>query len=297
MLFGESIPALITPFTKDNSIDENAFIEHIEWQISEGSRGLVPAGTTGESSTLSHEEHCRIIELCVKTAAGRVPVMAGVGSNNTSESIELAQYAQKVGADALLVVIPYYNKPNKKGLLAHFGEIATKVKLPIYVYNNPSRTVIEMDVETMAQLSKTYPNVVGVKDATGRIDLVSEQRLSCGRDFIQLSGEDSSALGFNAHGGVGCISVTANVVPRLCAAFQKATIQGDYRQALEYQDKLMPLHRALFIEPSMCCVKYALSRLGRNMSLIVRSPMVSILEKETMIAIDQALEWAGQCIE
>ncbi|MEG8099356.1 4-hydroxy-tetrahydrodipicolinate synthase [Candidatus Liberibacter brunswickensis] len=293
MLFGESIPALITPFTKGNLIDEDAFIEHVEWQITEGSKGLVPAGTTGESSTLSHEEHCRIIELCVKTSAGRVPVMAGVGSNNTKESIELAKYAQKIGADALLVVIPYYNKPNKKGLLAHFGEIANTVNLPIYIYNNPSRTVIEMDVCTMAKLSKTYPNIVGVKDATGRIELVSEQRLACGSDFIQLSGEDASALGFNAHGGVGCISVTANVVPRFCAEFQRATIQGDYRKALEYQDRLMPLHQALFIESSMCCVKYALSRLGRNISLVVRSPMVSMLEKKTMIAIDKALELVG----
>ncbi|ACT56749.1 4-hydroxy-tetrahydrodipicolinate synthase [Candidatus Liberibacter asiaticus] len=292
-MFRGSIPALITPFTKGNLIDEDAFVEHIEWQITEGSGGLVPAGTTGESSTLSHEEHCRIIELCVKTVASRVPVMAGIGSNNTRESVELAQYAHSIGADALLVVIPYYNKPNRRGLLAHFGEIATTVSSPIYIYNNPSRTVIEMDVDTMAELAATYPNIVGVKDATGKIELVSEQRLSCGFDFIQLSGEDSSALGFNAHGGVGCISVTANVVPRICAEFQQAMIRGDYRQALLYQDKLMPLHQALFMEPAVCCVKYALSRLGRNVSLAVRSPMVSTLEKDTMIAIDQALERLG----
>ncbi|XCE19186.1 4-hydroxy-tetrahydrodipicolinate synthase [Candidatus Liberibacter asiaticus] len=292
-MFRGSIPALITPFTKGNLIDEDAFVEHIEWQITEGSGGLVSAGTTGESSTLSHEEHCRIIELCVKTVASRVPVMAGIGSNNTRESVELAQYAHSIGADALLVVIPYYNKPNRRGLLAHFGEIATTVSSPIYIYNNPSRTVIEMDVDTMAELAATYPNIVGVKDATGKIELVSEQRLSCGFDFIQLSGEDSSALGFNAHGGVGCISVTANVVPRICAEFQQAMIRGDYRQALLYQDKLMPLHQALFMEPAVCCVKYALSRLGRNVSLAVRSPMVSTLEKDTMIAIDQALERLG----
>ncbi|KJZ80759.1 4-hydroxy-tetrahydrodipicolinate synthase [Candidatus Liberibacter solanacearum] len=294
-MFQRSIPALITPFTKDNLIDEDSFVDHIEWQISEGSSGLVPAGTTGESSTLSYEEHCRVVELCVKTAAGRVPVMAGAGSNNTKESIELAQYAQNTGADALLVVVPYYNKPNKKGLLAHFGSIANAVSLPIYIYNNPSRTVIEMDVDTMAELVKTYSNIVGVKDATGRIELASGQRIACGSDFIQLSGDDSSALGFNVHGGVGCISVTANVAPRICAEFQKAISEGDYRQALEYQDKLFPLHQALFIEPSISSVKYALSRLGRNVSLVVRAPMVSILEKETMFAIDQALDHIGLC--
>ncbi|MBL0849190.1 MAG: 4-hydroxy-tetrahydrodipicolinate synthase [Candidatus Liberibacter ctenarytainae] len=293
-MFRGSIPALITPFTKDNFIDENAFSEHIEWQISEGSNGLVPAGTTGEYSTLSHEEHCRVIQLCVRTAAGRVPVMVGAGSNNTKESIDLALYAQDAGADALLVVVPYYNKPLRKGLLAHFGAIANAVKkLPIYIYNNPSRTVIEMSVDTIAELVKTYPNIVGIKDATGRIELVSEQRIACGPDFVQLSGEDASALGFNAHGGVGCISVTANVAPRLCAEFQDVIQKGNYRQALEYQDRLMPLHRALFMEPAVCGVKYALSCLGKNISCLVRSPMVSMLEKDTMVAIDQALEYAG----
>ncbi|MBY7649338.1 MAG: 4-hydroxy-tetrahydrodipicolinate synthase [Candidatus Liberibacter europaeus] len=292
-MFQGSIPALITPFTKDDFIDEDAFFEHIEWQISEGSSGLVTAGTTGESSTLSHEEHCRIVELCVKASAGRIPVMAGAGSNNTKESVELAIHAQNIGADALLVVIPYYNKPNKNGLLEHFGSIARAVNLPIYIYNNPSRTVIEMNVDTMVQLVTTYPNIVGVKDATGKIELVSEYRIACGSDFVQLSGDDPSALGFNAHGGVGCISVTANVSPKLCSELQKATRDGNYCLAREYQDRLMPLHKALLMEPPVCGVKYALSRLGKNISVHVRSPMVSNLEKNTMIAIDQALEHAG----
>ncbi|AHA28289.1 4-hydroxy-tetrahydrodipicolinate synthase [Candidatus Liberibacter americanus] len=291
-MFQGSIPALITPFTKDDLIDEISFCEHIEWQISEGSTGLVPAGTTGEASTLSHEEHCKVVELCVKASAGRVPVMAGAGSNNTKEAIELARHCKNIGADALLVVIPYYNKPNKKGLLEHFGLIATSVDLPIYIYNNPSRTVIEMSTDTMSELAKRHSNIVGVKDATGRIELVSGQRIACGHDFVQLSGEDSSALGFNAHGGIGCISVTANVAPKLCAEFQDATRRGDYSLALEYQDRLMPLHQALFMETSICGVKYALSRLGRNIPIFVRSPMVSSLEKSTIMAIDQALEYA-----
>ncbi|MBA5723900.1 4-hydroxy-tetrahydrodipicolinate synthase [Candidatus Liberibacter sp.] len=292
-MFKGSIPALITPFTKHNHIDEEAFSEHIEWQISEGSNGIVPAGTTGESATLSHKEHYRIVELCVKTVAGRVPVMAGAGSNNTIESIELARHAQNIGADAVLVILPYYNKPNAQGIWEHFSAIAKAVDLPIYIYNNPSRTVVSMDVDTMAKLVKTYPNIVGIKDATGNIALASEQRIACGADFIQLSGEDSSALGFHAHGGVGCISVAANVAPKLCAEFQQAMQRDDYRKALEYQDKLIPLYKALFMEPAVCGVKYALSRLGRKISCRVRLPMVSVLEKDTILAINRALEYAG----
>ena len=227
-----------------------AFAAHVEWQISEGSHGLVPVGTTGESPTLSHAEHKRVVELCIETAAKRVPVIAGAGSNNTTEAVELAQHAEKAGADAVLVVTPYYNKPTQKGLFAHFAAVAESIKLPVVIYNIPGRSVVDMSVETMAALHKAYPSIIGVKDATGKIERVSEQRLSCGAGFVQLSGEDATALGFNAHGGVGCISVTANVAPRLCAQFQEATLAGDYATALDYQDKLMPLHKALFIEPN-----------------------------------------------
>ena len=214
-MFQGSIPALVTPFTDEGGIDEAAFAAHVEWQITEGSSGLVPVGTTGESPTLSHDEHKRVVELCVEVAAKRVPVIAGAGSNNTTEAIELAQHAEAVGADALLVVTPYYNRPTQKGLIAHFGAIADAVSLPIVIYNIPGRSVIDMLPETMGALAKAHSNIVGVKDATGKIERVSEQRLSCGAGFVQLSGEDATALGFNAHGGVGAISVTANVAPRL----------------------------------------------------------------------------------
>lgn len=291
-MFKGSIPALVTPFTATGAVDAEGFVAHVEWQIKEGSSGLVPVGTTGESPTLSHAEHKQVVELCIKAAAGRVPVIAGAGSNNTTEAIELAQHAEKAGANAVLVVTPYYNKPTQKGLFAHYSAIAESVKLPIVIYNIPGRSVVDMSVETMAALAKAYPTIVGVKDATGKIERVSEQRMACGKNFVQLSGEDATALGFNAHGGVGCISVTANVAPRLCAEFQQATLAGDYAKALEYQDKLMPLHKAIFMEPGLCGAKYALNRLGR-MSRAVRSPLLSTLEPATEAAIDAALRHAG----
>ncbi|MCZ4089860.1 4-hydroxy-tetrahydrodipicolinate synthase [Sinorhizobium psoraleae] len=291
-MFKGSIPALVTPFTATGSVDADSFVAHVEWQIKEGSHGLVPVGTTGESPTLSHDEHKKVVELCVEAAARRVPVIAGAGSNNTTEAIELAQHAEKAGADAILVVTPYYNKPTQKGLFAHYAAIAESVKLPIVIYNIPGRSVVDMSVETMAALARAYPTIVGVKDATGKIERVSEQRMACGKEFVQLSGEDATALGFNAHGGVGCISVTANVAPRLCAEFQEATLAGEFAKALEYQDKLMPLHKAIFMEPGLCGAKYALHRLGR-MSRAVRSPLLATLEPGTEEAIDAALRHAG----
>lgn len=291
-MFKGSMPALVTPFTSEGAVDEKAFVEHVEWQIAENSSGLVPVGTTGESPTLSHAEHRRVVELCIETAAKRVPVIAGAGSNNTREAIELAMHAEKAGADAVLVVTPYYNKPTQKGLFAHFAAIAEATKLPIIIYNIPPRSVIDMSPETMGALAKAHKNIVGVKDATGKLERVSEQRISCGTDFIQLSGEDGTALGFNAHGGVGCISVTANVAPRLCAEFQAATAAGDYAKALEYQDRLMPLHKAIFLEPGLCGAKYGLNKL-RGMNRSVRSPLMSTLEPATEAAIDAALRHAG----
>ncbi|MDX0626466.1 4-hydroxy-tetrahydrodipicolinate synthase [Sinorhizobium medicae] len=291
-MFKGSIPALVTPFTAAGSVDADSFVAHVEWQIKEGSHGLVPVGTTGESPTLSHDEHKKVVELCVEASARRVPVIAGAGSNNTIEAVDFAQHAEKAGADAILVVTPYYNKPTQKGLFAHFAAIAESVKLPIVIYNIPGRSVVDMSVETMAALAKAHPTIIGVKDATGKIERVSEQRMACGKAFVQLSGEDATALGFNAHGGVGCISVTANVAPRLCAEFQEATLAGDFGKALEYQDKLMPLHKAIFLEPGVCGAKYALNRLGR-MNRDVRSPLLSALEPATESAIDVALRHAG----
>lgn len=290
-MFRGSFTALVTPFRQDGSLDEKAFAELVEWQIGEGTQGLVPVGTTGESPTLSHAEHRRVVEICVETAKGRVPVIAGAGSNNTNEAIELAQYAEKVGADAVLVVTPYYNKPNQRGLYAHFAAVAKATKLPIFIYNIPPRSIIDMTPETMGKLAHDFRNIVGVKDATAKVDRVTDQRATCGADFIQLSGEDASALGFNAQGGVGCISVTSNVAPRLCAEFQEASLSGDRDRAIELQDRLMPLHRALFIEPNPAGPKYALSRLGR-LENVVRSPMVTI-EAETAARIDAAMKHAG----
>ena len=291
-MFKGSIPALITPFTNTGAVDEEAFARHVEWQIAEGSHGLVPVGTTGESPTLSHAEHKRIVEICIQVAKGRVPVIAGAGSNNTVEAIELAVHAEKSGADGILVVTPYYNKPTQKGLIAHYSAIANAVKLPIVIYNIPGRSVIDMTPETMAVLHKAHPNLMGVKDATGKIERVSEQRMICGKDFVQLSGEDATALGFNAHGGVGCISVTANVAPKLCAEFQELTLKGDYAAALALQDKLMPLHKAIFMEPGVCGAKYALSKLGLQ-SRNVRLPLLPSLEPATEAALDAALRHAG----
>jgi 4-hydroxy-tetrahydrodipicolinate synthase len=250
----------------------------------------VPCGTTGESPTLTHEEHETVVAEVVKAAAGRVPVIAGAGSNNTLEAIRLSQHAQSVGADGVLIVTPYYNKPTQRGMIAHFTAVHDCCTLPIIIYNIPPRSVVDMTPVTMGKLAE-LPRIVGVKDATGKLERVSQQRASCGKDFVQLSGEDATALGFNAHGGVGCISVTANVAPRLCAEFQQATLASDYAKALVYQDLLMPLHEAIFIEPGLVGAKYAMSRLGLC-SEEVRSPLTG-LEDSTKAAIDAAMRHAG----
>jgi len=290
-MFRGSITALVTPFAKSGGFDEKAFRAFVDWQIAEGSTGLVPVGTTGESPTLSHDEHRQVVKVCVEIAKGRVPVIAGAGSNNTEEAFGLVQFAEQVGADAALVVTPYYNKPTQRGLYAHFAAVAKATRLPIIIYNIPPRSVIDMTPETMGRLAHDFKNIVGVKDATGKVERVSEQRMTCGKDFIQLSGEDASALGFNAHGGVGAISVTSNVAPRLCAEFQQASLNGDKEKALELQDRLMPLHKAIFIEPGVSGSKYALSKLGK-IENVVRSPLVTV-EAETAAKIDAALKHAG----
>jgi 4-hydroxy-tetrahydrodipicolinate synthase len=284
-----SLPALVTPF-KNGELDLVALKKLVDWHIAEGSHGLVPVGTTGESPTLSHAEHQRVIEEVVAAAAGRLPVIAGAGSNNTVEGISLMRHAEKVGATAALVVTPYYNKPTQAGLIAHYTALHDCCALPIVIYNIPGRSVVDMTPETMGTLAR-LPRIIGVKDATGKIERVSMQRASCGADFIQLSGEDATALGFNAHGGVGCISVTANVAPRLCAAFQEATLSGDYAKALEYQDRLMPLHEAIFIEPGLVGAKYALSVLG-HCSEEVRLPLVGLTDG-TKARIKAAMKHAG----
>jgi len=286
-----SMTALVTPFQRNGGFDEKAFRAFVEWQVEEGTKGLVPVGTTGESPTLSHEEHRQVVKVCVEVAKGRVPVIAGAGSNNTAEAVDLVQHAEKVGADAVLVVTPYYNKPTQRGLYEHFATVARATSLPIIIYNIPPRSVIDMTPETMGRLAHDFRNIVGVKDATGKVERVSEQRLTCGKDFIQLSGEDASALGFNAHGGVGCISVTSNVAPRLCAEFQEASLNCDKERALELQDMLMPLHKAIFLEPGVSGAKYALSRLGR-VENIVRAPLMTI-EQSTAERIDAAMKHAG----
>jgi len=287
-MFKGSMPALVTPF-RNGALDLETLSKLIEWHIGEGTDGFVPVGTTGESPTLTHGEHETVVEEVVRLVAGRKPVIAGAGSNNTVESIRLMQHAHSVGADAALVVTPYYNKPTQRGLIAHFTALDA-VGLPIYIYNIPPRSVIDMSPETMGELAK-LPNIVGVKDATGDIVRVSKQRTTCGPDFIQLSGEDASALGFNAHGGVGCISVTANVAPRLCAQFQAAMAAGDWDRALEYQDKLMPLHEAIFMEPGVSGAKAALAMLG-ICTEDVRLPLLPV-EEATKRAIQAALRHAS----
>ncbi|WP_374645159.1 4-hydroxy-tetrahydrodipicolinate synthase [Tabrizicola sp.] len=284
-----SLPALVTPF-KNGELDLVTLKKLVDWHIAEGSHGLVPVGTTGESPTLSHAEHQKVIEEVVAAVAGRVPVIAGAGSNNTVEGISLMRHAEKVGATAALVVTPYYNKPTQAGMVAHFTALHDCCQLPIVIYNIPGRSVVDMTPETMGTLAK-LPRIIGVKDATGKIERVSMQRAACGTDFIQLSGEDATALGFNAHGGVGCISVTANVAPRLCAEFQEATLRGDYAKALEYQDRLMPLHEAIFIEPGLVGAKYALSVLGLC-SEEVRLPLVGLTDG-TKGKIKAAMKHAG----
>ena len=260
-MFHGSLTALVTPF-KNNLLDIEALKHLVDWQIEQGTSGLVPVGTTGESPTLSHAEHETVVEEVVKAAAGRVPVIAGAGSNNTAESITLAQQAARVGADAVLVVTPYYNKPTQAGLIAHFKAVHDAAEIPIVIYNIPPRSVVDMSPETMGELAK-LPRVIGVKDATGDLSRVSHQRMTCGKDFIQLSGEDPTAVGYNAQGGVGCISVTANVAPGLCADLQAATKAGDYATALDIQDRLMPLHKSIFMEPGLAGAKYGLSLLGK----------------------------------
>ena len=284
-----SIPALVTPF-KNGALDLETLKSLVDWHIAEGSTGLVPVGTTGESPTLSHDEHETVIEVVVKAARGRVPVIAGAGSNNTVEGMRLIRHAAKVGADAALVVTPYYNKPTQAGLIAHYTALHECSDLPIIIYNIPGRSVVDMSPETMGVLAR-LPRIIGVKDATGRIERVSQQRMSCGAGFIQLSGEDATALGFNAHGGIGCISVTANVAPRLCAEFQAATLRGDYAKALQLQDRLMPLHEAIFLEPGLVGAKYGLARLGLC-SEDVRLPLVGLTDG-VKARMDAAMRHAG----
>jgi 4-hydroxy-tetrahydrodipicolinate synthase len=287
--FQGSFTALVTPF-KNGSLDEGAFRGLVDWQLAEGTNGLVPVGTTGESPTLSHKEHQQVVEWCIEQAHGRAPVIAGAGSNSTAEAIAMSQEAEKAGADAVLIVTPYYNKPTQEGLYQHFKAINDAIGIPIIIYNIPGRSVIDMSVETMKRLFE-LKNIAGVKDATANMVRVSQQRQAMGAGFNQLSGEDATALGFNAHGGHGCISVTANVAPRLCAEFQGACQKGDFATALKLQDKLMPLHNALFIETNPAPAKYALSVLGKCAET-VRLPLAPLAEK-TRTAVREAMVHAG----
>ena len=288
-MFKGSFPALVTPF-KNGELDLDTLKKLVDWHVAEGSNGLVPVGTTGESPTLSHAEHETVIAEVVKAAAGRIPVIAGAGSNNTRESMRLMQHALSVGADAALVVTPYYNKPTQAGLIAHFTALHDCCDLPIVIYNIPGRSAVDMTPDTMGQLAK-LPRIVGVKDATGDLARVCAQRITCGKDFAQISGEDGTAHGFNAQGGQGVISVTANVAPKLVAQVQAATLAGDYATALDLQDRLMPLHRAIFTEPGLVGVKYAMSRLGLC-SDEVRLPLTPLTEP-TKALVDAGLRHAG----
>ena len=284
-----SLVALVTPF-KNGQVDVDTLKKLVEWHIEQGTHGLVPVGTTGESPTLTHEEHEMVVTETVKAAAGRVPVVAGAGSNNTAESLRHMKHAKAVGADAALVVTPYYNKPTQEGLYAHFATLNDAVELPIVIYNIPPRSVVDMSPKTMGELAK-LPRIIGVKDATGDLSRVSQQRITCGVDFSQISGEDATAHGFNAQGGVGCISVTANVAPALCSALQSACLAGDYAKALEIQDRLMPLHQAVFTEPGLVGVKFAMSELGLC-SDEVRLPLTPLTEG-TKDLLRAALRHAG----
>jgi 4-hydroxy-tetrahydrodipicolinate synthase len=288
-MFKGSFPALVTPL-KNGEVDLDTLAKLVEWHIAEGSHGLVPVGTTGESPTLSHGEHETVVAEVVRAAAGRIPVIAGTGSNNTREAIRFMRHAESVGADAALVVTPYYNKPTQAGLVAHFTAVHDCCELPIIIYNIPGRSAVDMLPDTMGQLAQ-MPRIVGVKDATGDIARVSAQRTTCGKDFVQISGEDATAHGFNAQGGVGVISVTANVAPRLVAQVQEATLAGDYATALELQDRLMPLHRAIFFEPGLVGVKYAMSRLGLC-SDEVRLPLVGLSDPAKAL-VEDGLRHAG----
>ena len=287
-MFKGSLPALVTPFA-NGQVDLDTLKKLVDWHVDQGSHGLVPVGTTGESPTLSHEEHDLVVETVVRHAAGRIPVIAGAGSNSTAETVRLVEAAKSAGADAALVVTPYYNKPTQAGLIAHFTA-AAECGLPIIIYNIPPRSVIDMTPDTMGQLAQ-HPMIVGVKDATGDLSRVPKQRQRCGAEFIQLSGEDATALGYNAHGGVGCISVTANIAPKLLAEFQEATLRGDYPAALALLDRLMPLHEAVFMEPGLVGAKYGMSLLGLC-SDEVRLPLTPLTEP-TKAAIRAAMEHAG----
>jgi len=289
-MFRGSIPALVTAF-RDEAMDEGAYRSFVAWQIAEGSHGLVPCGTTGEGATLTEGEHRRAIEICVEAAAGKVPVIAGCGSNDTRQAITLTRAAKEAGADAALHVPPYYNRPNQEGIYAHFAAIAEAVDIPVVLYNVPSRTITDIAVETMGRLAK-LANIVAVKDATGNLARVTAQRAACGADFVQLSGNDDLALGFNAMGGTGCISVTANVAPRLCADFQNALLSGDWQAALTLQDKLYPLHAALFSDASPGPVKYAVNRVRPDFPATLRLPMTPPSEASRKM-MDAALAHAG----
>ena len=285
-----SLTALITPMRADGSLDEKAFADLVEWQIAEGIDGLVPVGTTGESPTLSHAEHKRVVEICIEVAKGRVPVVAGAGSNSTAEAIELARHAKEAGADATLVVTPYYNKPTQEGMFLHFTAIADAVDLPLIIYNIPPRSVIDMTPETMGRLAK-HRNIIGVKDATANLVRPLHQRVTCGGDFIQLSGEDHTALAYLASGGVGVISVASNIAPRLCAEMQKHWREGRVCEAMALQDRLVPLYDALFCETSPGPVKYAASLLGRGTDFC-RLPM-SPVAASTRTRVEAAMRGVG----
>ncbi|WP_332688165.1 4-hydroxy-tetrahydrodipicolinate synthase [Devosia sp.] len=285
-----SITALITPMLNGN-VDEKAFASFVEWQIAEGTHGLVPVGTTGESPTVSHEEHRRVVEICVEVANKRVPVIAGAGSNSTAEAVSLARFAEDTGADAVLSVVPYYNKPNQEGLFQHFSAVAKAVGIPVILYSVPGRTVVDLTVDTIARLHEAHANIIGVKDATGNLERASMQRNKLGKDFILLSGDDSTALGFNAHGGHGCISVTSNVAPRLCSQMQELSLAGDFIGAREINDKLVYLHKDLFMEPNPSPAKYVANRLNLCANEM-RLPLVPI-SKPTRDAMDFAIAHAG----
>jgi 4-hydroxy-tetrahydrodipicolinate synthase len=289
-MFKGSLVALITPMAEDGSLDAKAFQDLVQWQIAEGTQGLIPVGTTGESPTLSHDEHRRVVELCVEAAAGRVPVIAGTGSNSTEEAIELTRHAKEAGADAALIVTPYYNKPTQEGMFLHFTAIADAVDLPIVIYNIPPRSVVDMSVETMARLAK-HPNIVGVKDATANLTRPLHTRAAIGPDFCQLSGEDHTALAFLAAGGHGCISVTANIAPRLCAEMHAAWAAGNFAEAIAIQDRLLPVHDAMFCETSPGPVKHAASLLAKS-SAFCRLPMAPVAES-TRARVKAAMVSAG----
>src|SRR3974390_2401482 len=287
--FRGSFTALVTPF-KNGALDEKAFRGLVDWQIEEGTNGLVPVGTTGESPTLSHDEHKKVVEWCVDQTKGRVPVVAGAGSNATAEAIELSKHAEKAGANAVLIGTPYSNKPTQGGLYQHYKAINDAIGIPIIIYNIPGRSIVDMSIDTMKRLYE-LKNIAGVKDATANMTRVSQQRAPMGPDFNQLSGEDITALGFMAHGGHGCISVTSNVAPRLCAEFQGACLKGDFATALKLQDKLEPLHVNLFVETSPAPIKYAMSLIGKCADSL-RLPMVPASEK-AQTAVREAMVHAG----